>query len=771
MGQALFFDGNHYQLVDEGEKLVPRKASPYEVSVFNAFASDVVDLQEISLEKSFEELSNATEKAEALDLALTVMNTQDDVEVRKEALQILEEYYLHDPQLEEFVHNRLYAKPLDKEVFNPTQATELAKLLHLLRLEQFYNSLSKADDAINLINQYINKILPEFNRSKLPTHRFKAQLADYGLFGKLVPALQSGNKQTFENAVFSLSLLLESENIPLLQPLRFLTRLEQELKNYLTEELKPEIVQTQQKSIAEPKDEIISLIENHNWKKQENKRKKEKRKFNPEILEKVKNLLGWIIKHIEDNDEPEVWDSTKQLAKLQLEYSDPEHLCKSICNIASTALRYRNYTLLDDVMAITSALNYKDAFVYNLNAEAFRARGEFGRALKIYKEAIEIFPDNEVAYNGMSNILKEKGDFNEAFNLLNLTIKKFPNDPVARNSKAELLKALGRYDESLKIFDETIKLFPNDRVSISGKAEVLKAKGLFEEAIATYYKILHKYPNDTIALNGLGDTFKIKGDFENAIRIYNNVLKTTPLSISDQLSKTEINDFTDGNNQFRELLDSLIHSYRARSSKADTLKLAGNVKDAIKEYQQIISIQPNNYVAQTGLLSCKLIDNKLTEAEVMSYENKVVDEQAWKNYHISAMYYLRKGIYSEAIKRLERGLNEDPFYEDKKYFKGALAVAEFLHNRTKTNIDALLEGLTTNDETIELLQADYYGSIMPEKSKNIIHSLESSKKTLIKKGIYLVSNYYHLSANSKNIPQNEFEEKMREVYTGSLVSY
>ncbi|MCG6553121.1 MAG: hypothetical protein L7F77_12415, partial [Candidatus Magnetominusculus sp. LBB02] len=96
---------------------------------------------------------------------------------------------------------------------------------------------------------------------------------------------------------------------------------------------------------------------------------------------------------------------------------------------------------------------------------------------------------------------------------------------------------------------------------------------------------------------------------------------------------------------------------------------------ALIAYNETIKLFPHEVVARNGKASLLILMDKLEDAVKYIKNDYPQSKEDWINYHISAMYYLKTGDITKAIKRLEYGYENVPFSNSRKYFEGALAFA------------------------------------------------------------------------------------------------
>jgi len=124
-----------------------------------------------------------------------------------------------------------------------------------------------------------------------------------------------------------------------------------------------------------------------------------------------------------------------------------------------------------------------DSYAWTTNVSALSTLGRQREAVNLALQAVERFPENVVARNGLAEVLKAEERFDEAESVYRDTVERFPEDVVARTGLAEVLKAEERFDEAESVYRDTIERFPDDVFARNGLASILKAVGRYEEAV------------------------------------------------------------------------------------------------------------------------------------------------------------------------------------------------------------------------------------------------------------------------------------------------
>gem|GEM_PF-3608524 len=268
------------------------------------------------------------------------------------------------------------------------------------------------------------------------------------------------------------------------------------------------------------------------------------------------------------------------LVQDQLGQGVPEMACKSLCSAAATAV---------EICA-------------------------FDIAIRWYRQAKEVCPEDVVAKSGLAETFRAMGRFDEALTACQEACKHHPEDVVAKNALAETFRSMGRFDEALTAYQDACKHHPEDVVAKTGLAETFRSMGRFEEALTAYQDACKRHPESVVAKNGLAETYRSMGQFE----------------------------------------------------------------EALTAYQYAREQHPEDVVAKTGLASVLARLERFEEAKNALGGRKAVSQSDWIAKHVYGMIELKCGNTAEAKAIFSEGADKCPFRESKAYFRTGLTLANVM---------------------------------------------------------------------------------------------
>lgn len=144
-------------------------------------------------------------------------------------------------------------------------------------------------------------------------------------------------------------------------------------------------------------------------------------------------------------------------------------------------------------------------------------RGDYSGAAKLYDEAIDLNPDNALAYYRRGTAYEISGQYENAILDLNRAIELNPDDDAAYINRGNAYSSLGQYDRAIADYTETIRRNPNSSWSYNNRGNAYSNLGQHEQAIADYTKAIELNPNFTDAYYNRALAYARIGNLSTAI--------------------------------------------------------------------------------------------------------------------------------------------------------------------------------------------------------------------------------------------------------------
>ncbi len=165
-------------------------------------------------------------------------------------------------------------------------------------------------------------------------------------------------------------------------------------------------------------------------------------------------------------------------------------------------------------------------------------QGSLNEAVKTYRQALRLLPEQARAPFGLGNALAKQGNFDEASAAYRLALKVEPGHVEARQALATLLLEQGKLTESVELFRGLLDQAPTDPKVLTSLGKALALQGKRDEALTVLRQALKLRPGDAATQVLLGQVQWRKGDFQTALTTEQHALELIPLG--DPLSEQAI---------------------------------------------------------------------------------------------------------------------------------------------------------------------------------------------------------------------------------------
>ncbi len=190
------------------------------------------------------------------------------------------------------------------------------------------------------------------------------------------------------------------------------------------------------------------------------------------------------------------------------------------------------------------------------------AAKEYEAALEVLKQAIDIKPDDDSAWNNRGNTLYHLGRYEDAIASYDKALEFKPDDDSAWYNRGNTLYYLGRYEDAVASYDKALEFKPDNDSAWNNRGNTLYNLGRYEDAVDSYDKALEFKPNKDSAWYNRGLGLSDLGRYEDAVASYDKALEIKP-------------DY-----------------YQAWYKKASCYALQKNIDIAIENLQQAINLNP-----------------------------------------------------------------------------------------------------------------------------------------------------------------------------------
>lgn len=168
-------------------------------------------------------------------------------------------------------------------------------------------------------------------------------------------------------------------------------------------------------------------------------------------------------------------------------------------------------------------LNPDNALAYNGRGVAYDVLKQYEQSIQDFNKAIQLNPNFDYAYNNRGNAYLNQQQYDRAIADYNYAIKINPNFALAYNNRGFAYFSLRQYEQAIQDFNKAIQLNPNDVMAYTYRGFIYGFTGNFKQGIADANKAIELNPKFDLAyqLRGLcyrelGDNAKAQADFDKA---------------------------------------------------------------------------------------------------------------------------------------------------------------------------------------------------------------------------------------------------------------
>ena len=634
-------------------------------------ATDIVQLSSTSRTEIIAELETAWQRDRALQLTLILLDPNEDLDNRVAAAECLDEF-LSNPGVRDYVGNRLYAAPLPSSS-DLGGSIQLSSTGGLENLAVFLEALSSDQSEIIQRHQaWLELPLALFSTPE-EKGQFYVDAVRFGAFRLF--AKERGRKswailQLLSHPYFRGNARARSVFQQWAAPFKEAASGKEFEHKRIYEDAETEFRRESQR-------ERTGVRPREAFEQAEKQR------------EAIKALL------VEGNEELAL-RFTEQLIAKQRIVSEPEHIAKSLCDLAQFAKGLGSPELQLEFAKKAIIEAPSDAWSYATVGDAYRGLMQYQEALDAYHEAGAL-GDARIALVGRAEVLKDLGQFSDALSLLETCIRDYPSDVVPRNAKAAALADYGMFNEAIETYDEILSDWPYDDVTRTGRAQVLKDSGQLEKALQELNKVILWYPNHAVPQYTRGEVFRELNQLEDALKIFEEMRSKFPLAAEVHASYArvlrDLGKFSEAIESFKALIKTHPLNPRGHVGLAETLTKVGSLDKAHEAYDVVIERFPRLSRGRNGKASIFMAQGQYADAIKLLSLNLPATFGEWVSYHIRAMGYLRSGKLERAERMFEWGASHVPWAIQQQYFSTALASLRIRQQRYPEGI-ALADAIT-----------------------------------------------------------------------------
>jgi DnaJ family protein C protein 3 len=331
-----------------------------------------------------------------------------------------------------------------------------------------------------------------------------------------------------------------------------------------------------------------------------------------------------------------------------------------------------------------------------------RSRGEealslrkFDEALKLYKKAAELEPDNGANFYKLYRVQTRMKKFSDALGAITKAVELEPTNSEYRVSKAKLLKSLGQCDRAVIEYQEVKEGAPADLPQLMAaatecdqvisRAEAALAEGKYDEAAFLFQEALSHVDQAMDLLFFKAQALLQTEDYYGVISDTGQILKQYPQHLEAYELRgqayTRLGDHDVAIQHFREALKldpehkgckeghKFVKKIEKKRKKADEAYEEGKYQDAIDLFWSAINIDTSHRAfARTTILKIIQAHSKLREHDkaIQEAEKLVAESEVLEYLWALGDAFTAAERFDDAIRTFQKAAEDVPEGEEKK---------------------------------------------------------------------------------------------------------
>ncbi|CAL7964201.1 protein O-GlcNAc transferase [Gammaproteobacteria bacterium] len=244
--------------------------------------------------------------------------------------------------------------------------------------------------------------------------------------------------------------------------------------------------------------------------------------------------------------------------------------------------------------------------------------GNLDAAEKLYRDLLEITPQNAAVLHLLGILLTQKHEFLNAYHFVEQALKIDPKSSSFHNSMGGILKNLNKYEDAILQYQQALQLNPNSPATHNNIGNVLYQLGKLQEAKEHYYEAIRLKPQYVDAHCNLSLVLTKQNLTQEAIAHLETAIQLQP---SYDLPHQQLAHLL----QLQGALDKATYHYRialknngnnilAHHNLGVILTDEGKYEEAISHFKRVLDLQPQHIEALHNLGSVFLLQKKPAEA-------------------------------------------------------------------------------------------------------------------------------------------------------------
>ena len=368
------------------------------------------------------------------------------------------------------------------------------------------------------------------------------------------------------------------------------------------------------------------------------------------------------------------------------------------------------------------------------NLMAMNSLGSIYRKLKRYRDSVSILEQGiivdehniQLFYN-LGFTYKEMEKYAGAIHCFEMVITQNKDDVLAYNHLGSIYSLQGDYSKAIETLNRGVKIDPNHPVLHLNLAHCYEKVGNIDAASLEYEAALRSKPGWFEAIDGYADLLLSKDNAVHAQDLVGQALSLHPESAGMHTKMghvyTQLDSLSEAESQYNEALSLEPENTEALAGLADAYESDGKVLEALKTMETYEKLSPGDMDMLRQYTHILLTGNKLAAAYEKIHKVFEKNPEDVKALNLMGQYYICSGDDDRAEECFQQIRSIDPSYVS--YYKdGAMRYDQMgNHAKAEKGLKKYLDVRPYDSRALSMLASNYESQERYEDAQKIYSGL------------------------------------------------
>lgn len=292
--------------------------------------------------------------------------------------------------------------------------------------------------------------------------------------------------------------------------------------------------------------------------------------------------------------------------------------------------------------------------------------GNLREAESIYKEILDVHPENFYALHYLGVFYTQLGNFDLAIELIQKALNINPSDPHAQYNLGIALQGKGRIDDAIIAFQKTVQMNPENADACVNLGIIHKEKKRLNEATDSFRKALRINPNHIAARYNLAYALQLEGYFDEAVLHYQTALKLNPNLVGACYNLgyifQKLGKLDESASYFEKALQMDPGFADAYNGIGTIYQAKGQLDRAVAYFEKALQLNPDLVDAYNNLGTVFQAKGQFDNAESYYQKALLINPHLAETYTNLGNVLHSQGKQNKAIKAFQKALECNPDY-------------------------------------------------------------------------------------------------------------